>query len=34
MAMTAALEVRGITRTFDSLTAVDDVSFAVEPGEI
>jgi ABC-2 type transport system ATP-binding protein len=33
MAMTAALEVRGITRTFDSLTAVDDVSFAVVPGE-
>ena len=32
--MTAALEIRGITRRFDALTAVDRVSFAVQPGEI
>ncbi|MBI5432806.1 MAG: ABC transporter ATP-binding protein [Planctomycetes bacterium] len=29
-----ALEVRGITKTFRSLKAVDDVSFTVEPGSI
>ncbi|HTF91225.1 MAG TPA: ABC transporter ATP-binding protein [Planctomycetota bacterium] len=32
--MTAALEVRGITRKFQELTAVSRVSFSVEPGEI
>jgi len=32
--MTAALEVRGVTRRFGALTAVDDVSFGVAPGEI
>lgn len=29
-----ALEVRGITKRFGALTAVDDVSFSVAPGEI
>lgn len=32
--MSAALEVRGLTRRFGSLTAVDDASFAVQRGEI
>ncbi|HUR27704.1 MAG TPA: ABC transporter ATP-binding protein [Planctomycetota bacterium] len=32
--MTAALEVRDITRKFEDLTAVKNVSFAVEPGQI
>jgi ABC-2 type transport system ATP-binding protein len=29
-----AIEVQKLTRTFDGLTAVDDISFSVEPGEI
>ena len=32
--MTAALEVRGLTRRFGDLVAVDDASFTVERGEI
>ena len=32
--MSAALEVRGITRRFGAFTAVDRVSFTVEPGQI
>ncbi len=32
--MTAALEVRAISRTFNAVKAVNDVSFAVQPGEI
>ena len=28
------IDVRGVTRRFDSLIALDDVSFAVQPGEI
>ena len=32
--MTAALEVRNLTRRFGGVTAVDDVSFTVEAGEI
>jgi branched-chain amino acid transport system ATP-binding protein len=28
------LEARGVTRTFGSLVAINDVSFAVEPGEL
>ncbi len=31
---TAAIAVRGLTRTFDVLTAVDDLSFEVAPGEL
>ncbi|HQD22997.1 MAG TPA: ABC transporter ATP-binding protein [Arachnia sp.] len=30
----SAVEVRGLTKTFGSFTAVDDVTFAVEPGEV
>jgi ABC-2 type transport system ATP-binding protein len=32
--MTAAVDVRAITKTFGTFTAVDHISFAVEPGEI
>ena len=32
--MKPALEVRGLTRRFGRFTAVDDISFAVHPGEI
>ncbi|MBI5363949.1 MAG: ABC transporter ATP-binding protein [Planctomycetes bacterium] len=32
--MTAALEIRGITKRFGALTAVNDVSFGVERGQI
>ncbi len=32
--MTVALEVRGLTRTFGGLTAVDNASFSIERGEI
>ncbi len=32
--MSALLEIRGITKTFGGLTAVDDVSFDVAPGSI
>jgi len=31
--MTAAIEFRGVSRTYGEVRAVDDVSFAVEPGE-
>ena len=33
-AVRAALEVRGLSRNFGNLCAVDDVSFRVDPGEI
>jgi len=32
--MSAVLEIAGVTKRFGSLTAVDDVSFTVEPGQI
>ncbi len=32
--MTAALDVRGVTRRYGSLVAADEVSFRVEPGQI
>ncbi len=32
--MTKALEVRSVTKTYGKLKAVDDVSFAVDPGQI
>ena len=32
--MTAILEIEGLTRRFGGLTAVDDLSFSVAPGEI
>ncbi len=32
--MSALLEVKGISRNFGGLKAIDDVSFAIEPGEI
>ncbi|HEV3364503.1 MAG TPA: ATP-binding cassette domain-containing protein, partial [Acidimicrobiia bacterium] len=32
--MTAALEVKALTRRFGGVCAVDDVSFAVNPGEV
>jgi branched-chain amino acid transport system ATP-binding protein len=32
--MSALLEVQGVSRTFGATRAVDDVSFAVEPGEL
>jgi branched-chain amino acid transport system ATP-binding protein len=32
--MSQVLEVRGVTKTFGGITAVDDVSFSVEEGEI
>jgi ABC-2 type transport system ATP-binding protein len=32
--MTAALEIRSVTKRFRELTAVDQVSFSVQPGEI
>ena len=32
--MNAAVEVRGLTKRFGTFTAVDDISFAVKPGEI
>ena len=31
--MTAAIEFRGVSRVFGDVRAVDDVSFAIEPGE-
>lgn len=31
---TSALEVRGVTKRFDGLTAVDDVSFSIPEGEV
>ena len=31
--MTAAIEFRGVSRVFGEVRAVDDVSFAIEPGE-
>src|SRR3982750_1053697 len=31
--MTAAIEFRGVSRAFGDVRAVDDVSFAIEPGE-
>jgi ABC-2 type transport system ATP-binding protein len=34
MTTTHAIEVRGLTKRFGKVTAVDDVSFAVSPGEI
>ena len=33
IAMTAAIEFRGVSRVFGDVRAVDDVSFAIEPGE-
>ncbi len=32
--MTSALEIRGITKQFGKMKAVNDVSFSIEPGEI
>lgn len=32
--MTSALEIRGITKRFGKMTAVEEVSFSLEPGEI
>src|ERR1700759_2169074 len=34
MTETAAIRLTGLTRTFGSLTAVDDVSLTIEPGEV
>ena len=31
--MTSAIEFRGVSRVFGDVRAVDDVSFAIEPGE-
>ena len=32
--MSALLEVKGLTKRFGGLTAVKDVAFALQPGEI
>ena len=31
--MTSAIEFRGVSRVYGDVRAVDDVSFAIEPGE-